>query len=247
LPSGSRINSHHDAMANPTVVFDLDGTLVDSAPDLVAALNAVFRRSGLSAIEYDAARNMVGAGARAMIERGLAAQRRTLPASEIEQLREQYIEHYAAHIADHSRPFPNVEATLDELRLRGCRLAVCTNKLEWLSIKLLDALGLTSRFAAICGADTFGVSKPDPAILRGTVARVGSRIEEAIMVGDAITDIAVARAAGVPVIAVDFGYSETPVAALGPDRVVSSFAGMTEVIFALAAVKKSQVPHNVNR
>jgi phosphoglycolate phosphatase len=234
-------------MANPIVVFDLDGTLVDSAPDLVAALNAVLTRAGFSAIEYGAARNMVGAGARAMIERGLAAQRRTLAADEIERLREQYIEHYAHHIADHSRPFPGVEATLDELRRRGCRLAVCTNKLEWLSIKLLDALGLTGRFAAICGADTFGVSKPDPAILRGTVARVGGRIEEAVMVGDAITDIAVARAAGVPVIAVDFGYSETPVAALGPDRVVSGFAGMTEVIFALAAIKNRVFPQNVNR
>jgi phosphoglycolate phosphatase len=234
-------------MANPIVVFDLDGTLVDSAPDLVAALNAVLTRAGFSAIEYGAARNMVGAGARAMIERGLAAQRRTLPASEVERLREQYIEHYAAHIADHSWPFPGVEATLDQLRQRGCRLAVCTNKLEWLSIKLLDALGLTSRFAAICGADTFGVSKPDPAILRGTVARVGGRIEEAVMVGDAITDIAVARAAGVPVIAVDFGYSETPVAALGPDRVVSGFAGMTDVIFALAAIKNRDFRQNVNR
>ena len=234
-------------MANPTVVFDLDGTLVDSAPDLVAALNAVLTRSGLSAIEYDAARNMVGAGAGAMIERGLTAQQRVFPATEVDRLCRQFIEHYAAHIADHSRPFPGVEATLEKLQLRGCRLAVCTNKLEWLSIKLLDALGLTSLFAAVCGADTFGVPKPDPAILRGTVARAGGRLEEAVMVGDAITDIAVARAAGVPVIAVDFGYSETPVAALGPDRVVSGFAGLTEVVFALAAVKKSKFPHNVNR
>jgi phosphoglycolate phosphatase len=226
-------------MTAPTVVFDLDGTLVDSAPDLVATLNAVFTRAGLSAVAYEAARNMVGAGARALIERALSAQRRTLPASEIERLREQFIEHYAAHIADHSRLFPGVEATLEDLHRRGCRLAVCTNKLEWLSIKLLDALGLTSRFAAICGADTFGVSKPDPAILRGTVAWAGGRIEEAVMVGDAVTDIGVARAAGVPVIAVDFGYSETPVAALGPDRVVSGFAGMTEVIFALGAGKKA--------
>jgi len=165
----------------------------------------------------------------------------------MERLCGQFIDHYAAHIADRSRPFPGVEAALDELARAGCRLAVCTNKLEWLSLRLLGALGLTDRFAAICGADTFGVQKPNAAILHGTVARAGGRSDAAIMVGDAITDIAVARAAGIAVIAVDFGYSETPVAELGPDRIVSSFARLPEVVFALLAARKDEIPHKVNR
>jgi phosphoglycolate phosphatase len=244
-------------MAAPTIVFDLDGTLVDTAPDLIATLNTILKREGLPAIAFEAARNMVGGGARHMIERGLAAAP-SLPSpasggglglgpADVERLCGQFIEHYAAHIAVHSRPFPGVEAALDELARGGCRLAVCTNKLEWLSLRLLGALGLADRFAAICGADTFAVQKPDPAILHGTVARAGGHSDVAIMVGDAITDIAVARAAGIAVIAVDFGYSETPVAELAPDRIVSSFDHLPEVVFALLAAQKGEFPKKVNR
>jgi phosphoglycolate phosphatase len=229
-------------MAAPTIVFDLDGTLVDTAPDLITTLNAILAREGLPAVAFAVARNMVGGGARHMIERGLAAAGVSRTAAEIEALCGRFIDHYAAHIADHSRPFPGVEAALDELARGGCRLAVCTNKLEWLSRQLLGALGLADRFAAICGADTFGVQKPDAAILQGTVARAGGCADSAIMVGDAITDIAVARAAGIAVIAVDFGYSETPVAELHPDRIVSSFARLPEAVFALLAAQKCEFP-----
>jgi len=234
-------------MAAPTIVFDLDGTLVDTAPDLIATLNTILAREGLPGVAFATARNMVGGGARHMIERGLAAEGVSRSAAEIQLLCGQFIDHYAAHIADHSRPFPGVEAALDALAGGGCRLAVCTNKLEWLSLKLLGALGLTQRFAAICGADTFGVQKPDAAILRGTVARAGGEMEGAIMVGDAITDIAVARAAGIAVVAVDFGYSETPVAELNPDRIVSSFARLPETVWALLAAQKSEFQQKVNR
>ncbi len=234
-------------MAAPTVVFDLDGTLVDTAPDLIATLNTILAREGLPPVAFAAARNMVGGGARAMIERGLAAAGLVPVAAHMERLCGQFIAHYAAHIADHSRPFPGMEAALDELARRGCRLAVCTNKLEWLALKLLGALRLADRFAAICGADTFGVQKPDAAILHGTVARAGGKPDTAIMVGDAITDIAVARAARIAVIAVDFGYSETPVAALAPDRIVSSFEQLPEVVFALLASQKGESPQKVNR
>jgi phosphoglycolate phosphatase len=234
-------------MAAPTVVFDLDGTLVDTAPDLIATLNTILTGAGLPPVAFEPARNMVGGGARAMIERGLAAAGLPLVAADVERLCGQFIEHYAAHIADHSRPFPGVEAALDELDRHGCRLAVCTNKLEWLSLSLLGALGLADRFAAICGADTFGVQKPDAAILRGTIARAGGRPEAAVMVGDAITDIAVARAAGIAVIAVDFGYSEIPVAELAPDRIVSSFDRLPEVVLALLAAQKGEFSQKVNR
>jgi len=234
-------------MAVPTVVFDLDGTLVDTAPDLIATLNTILGREGLRPIGFAAARNMVGGGARHMLERGLAAEGLTAAPADLERLCGQFIDHYAAHIADHSRPFPGVETALDALVGGGCRLAVCTNKLEWLSLRLLDALGLTHRFAAICGADTFGVQKPDAAILHGTIARAGGRSDASIMVGDAITDIAVARAAGIAVIAVDFGYSETPVTALAPDRTVGSFEHLPEVVFALLAAQKGEFLQKVNR
>src|SRR3954464_12116368 len=123
-------------MFRPTVVFDLDGTLVDTAPDLVATLNTIFAREGLPPVAYGAARNMVGGGARMLIERGLAADRRTLPDIELERLMRDFIEHYGAHIADASRPFEGVEAALDELASVGCLLAVCTNKLQSLSVRL---------------------------------------------------------------------------------------------------------------
>src|SRR5260370_34435614 len=156
-------------MVAPIVVFDLDGTLVDSAPDLVATLNVVFARIGLPSVAFADARNMVGGGARKMIERGLAAEGRSLAAAELDQVVRDFIEHYAAHIADRSRPFAGLEPALDRLAQGGCRLAVCTNKLEWLARRLLDALKLTQRFVAICGADTFRLQKPDPELLRSTI------------------------------------------------------------------------------
>ncbi len=219
--------------ASPLVVFDLDGTLVDTAPDLVATLNTILAREGLPPVDYEAARNMVGGGARVMLERGLAAAGRLPPVAAIDVLTRNFIDHYAAHIADTSRPFPGAEAALDALAERGYRLAVCTNKLEWLSVRLLDALGLSKRFSAICGADTFGISKPDPQILLRTVDSAGATGNAAVMVGDSLTDIATARAANIPVIAVDFGYTDTPVATLAPDRIISRFADLPDAVFAL--------------
>src|SRR5579871_1335235 len=234
-------------MSAPTVVFDLDGTLVDTAPDLVATLNVVLAGAGFPPVAFAAARNMVGGGARALIERGAAAAGGALEAPQLDRLFDEYIAHYSAHIADRSRPFPGVETALAELERAGCRLAVCTNKLEGLSKRLLDALGLAGRFAAICGADTFAVAKPDPAILHATVARAGGELARTVMVGDSATDIRLARAAGIAVIAVDFGYSETPVAELHPDRVAGSFAGVPEAVFALLAAKKGELAQKVNR
>jgi phosphoglycolate phosphatase len=220
-------------MLAPIVVFDLDGTLVDSAPDLVATLNVVFARIGLPRVPYAEARNMVGGGARKMIERGLAAEGRSFASAEIDQLVRDFIEHYAAHIADRSRPFNGLEAALDRLALRGCRLAVCTNKLEWLARRLLDALGLTRRFVAVCGADTFGLQKPDPELLRRTIKRADALPGGAVMVGDSISDIAMGKAAGIPVIAVDYGYTETPVVELGADRVIGDLADLPRAVFEL--------------
>ena len=216
----------------PTIVFDLDGTLVDTAPDLIATLHALFAREGLPPPGSEL-RNMIGGGARRLIERALAQKNAKVSDLELERLYAGYIEHYAAHIADRSRPFPGTEAALDALASTGCRLAVCTNKLEFLAVRLLEALGLSGRFAAICGQDTFGLQKPDPEVLRRTVARAGGRMERALMVGDSDTDIHMARKAAVPVVAVDFGYTETPVALLAPDRIISRFEDLPAAVSEL--------------
>jgi phosphoglycolate phosphatase len=215
------------------VVFDLDGTLVDTAADLINALNFVLGREGLPPVPVHSARNMIGAGARRLIERGLELEGRIASPDDITRLTGDFIDYYAAHIADVSRPFPGLESALDDLAASGYRFAVCTNKLEGLSKLLLDQLGLSPRFSAICGADTFGVSKPDPAILQQTIARAGGKPSGAIMVGDAGPDIGVARRAGIPVIGVDFGYTEVPIAELKPDRLISHMRDLPAAVESL--------------
>ena len=216
-----------------TVVFDLDGTLVDTAPDLIGALNFVLDREGLPPVPIESARDMIGAGARKLIERGLELDGRSAAHEDITRLTGDFIDYYAAHIADASRPFEGLEDALDDLQTLGYRFAVCTNKLEWLSKLLLDQLGLSSRFAAICGADTFGVSKPDPVILRQTITRAGGQLSSAIMVGDAGPDIGVARRAGVPVIGVGFGYTAVPITDLNPDRLISHMRELPAAVQSL--------------
>jgi phosphoglycolate phosphatase len=153
-----------------TIVFDLDGTLIDTAPDLIDTLNIIFAREGLPPVPYETARNLIGGGARAMIARGIEAEGRVFAPAKLDQLFADFITHYSDHIADRSRPFPGLVEALDALAVDGWRFAVCTNKLEGLSVKLLEQLDLAGRFAVVCGQDTFGVQKPDPEVLRRTVA-----------------------------------------------------------------------------
>jgi phosphoglycolate phosphatase len=197
-------------MSVSIIAFDLDGTLVDTAPDLIATLNLVLAEKSVPPVAYDEARAMIGGGVKVLLERGLKAQDISLSPADLNGLYEVYLEHYAAHIADTSRPFDGLIASLDVLEDQGFRFAVCTNKLEWLSVRLLDALDLSRRFAAICGQDTFGTPKPDPEMLRKTIRMAGGDPALALMVGDSATDIDTARAAGIPVIAVDFGYTASP-------------------------------------
>jgi len=202
-----------------TIVFDLDGTLIDTAPDLIDTLNLVLAREGLPRMPFEAARRLIGGGARALIERALAAEGRPATKPDMDRLFAGFIEHYSAHIADRSRPYPHVETTLDRLAAQGHRLAVCTNKLERLSRR----------------QDTFGVMKPDPDAFRQTVRRAGGEPTTAVMVGDSGTDVRTARAANVPVIGVDFGYTDVPIATLQPDRIISSYGELPEAIAAVTA------------
>jgi phosphoglycolate phosphatase len=222
-------------MNGATIVFDLDGTLIDTAPDLIDTLNIVFAREGLPPVPYETARTLIGGGARAMIVCGLEAEGRTVVPAELDRLFQDFLAHYSEHIADRSRPFPELTDALDALAANGSRFAVCTNKLQYLSVLLLKKLGLAHRFAAICGQDTFGVQKPDPEVLRRTISAADGTLRNALMIGDSLTDIRTARAADVPVIAVDFGYTDRPVSELGPDRIISRFTDLPLAVAELFA------------
>jgi phosphoglycolate phosphatase len=224
------------AMLAPTIVYDLDGTLADTAEDLVATLNYLLGREGLAPLKVETAGSLLGAGARALIARGFAASGETLDPQTLEALFADYLAHYSEHIDVHTRLYPGVNKALATFARAGWRQAVCTNKIEGLAQLLITKLGIAERFAFICGQDTFGIGKPDAAPLLKTIAASGGAKERAIMVGDSETDIKTARAAGVPVIAVDFGYADVPVKELGPDRVISHFDQLMETCDALLAV-----------
>ena len=211
-------------MTAPTIVYDLDGTLADTAGDLMGALNAVLTHEGLAPLPVENARSMLGAGGRALLERGFAASGRKLAPLKLEALFGDFLAHYNSHIAEHTRLYPGVEAALNAFAREGWRQAICTNKMEGSAKLLMEKLGVASRFAFICGQDTFGVGKPDPKPLLGTIVAAGGVSDRAIAVGDSVTDIKTARAAGLPVICVDFGYTDVPVSELGPDRVISHFS-----------------------
>jgi phosphoglycolate phosphatase len=220
-------------MAYPTLVLDLDGTLADTAPDLAATLNVVLADEGLSPIPPGEIRPMIGAGARALLERGLASNGDQPTRTRVDALYPRFLSHYEAHLADATRLFPGAEATLTRFLDDGWRLAVCTNKLEGLSVELMRALGIAQHFAAICGGDTFRFKKPDPRHLTATIARAGGDPASAVMVGDSGTDIATARAAGVPVVAVDFGYTDVPVTELAPDAVIRHFDELYDAVVGI--------------
>ena len=219
----------------PAVVFDLDGTLVDSAPDLVDALNAILARDGIAPLPLERARKFVGRGGRILIRLGYEAQGMQVSDARIEDLFPAYLAQYEEHLADRTLPFPGVIDALDRLAASGHVLAVCTNKYEKPARMLLGALGLTARFAAIVGADTFPVSKPNGAVLHRTIERAGGDPKRAILVGDTATDVWTARNAGLPVICVDFGYAPEPMAELRPDRVISHFDELAGAVAEVGA------------
>ena len=206
-----------------TIAFDLDGTLVDTAPDLVGTLNMLLTEEGLPPLALTEARPFIGRGARWLIERGFQAAGAPLDEARAPELFDRFIAHYLDHIADESRPFPGVVSALDTLKAHGARLAVCTNKRTDLSLALLDALDLSRRFDAVVGADSAPAAKPDPRHLTTAVAAAGGVMEKALLVGDAGTDAGAARAAGAPLILVSFGYTEVPAKDLQPDLLIDHF------------------------
>ena len=220
-------------MRDATLIFDLDGTLVDTAPDLVAATNHVLAGLGLPGISEHALRPLVGHGARFMVEHAIGPGAAKLPEEERKRLLDRFLDYYTRNIAVGSRPFEGTVPALERFRGAGAKLAVCTNKTERISRMLLEALGMSGLFSALAGRDTFPVFKPHPDHLLGTIDLAGGDSARAVMVGDSRIDIATAKAAGVPVVAVTFGYTDIPVRELGPDKVIDHYDELEPAILAL--------------
>ncbi|MFY8143983.1 MAG: phosphoglycolate phosphatase [Caulobacter sp.] len=224
-----------DDLNGATIAFDLDGTLVDTAPDLVGALNTILAQESLPPLPFDDVRLMVGRGARALLERGFAAAGAPLMAEQAPALVQRFIDVYHGRIADESAPFPGVVEVLTDLKAAGAKLVVCTNKLTNLSTALLDAVALSSFFEAVIGADLAPAAKPDGRHVAAAVAAVGGDVTRAVMIGDSINDALGARNAGVPGVLVSFGYTEDPVETLGADLVIHSFLDVPKACITLLA------------
>jgi phosphoglycolate phosphatase len=213
--------------APKAIVFDLDGTLVDTASDIVAALDALLVEHGRPSVGLDAGRGMIGDGARVLIERGFAATGG--PPADMDGAFRRWLEIYSANIARHSRPYPGVEMTLRELSARGIRLAVCTNKADAPTRLLLDAVGLADYFPVVVGGDV-PHRKPDARHILAALAPCGVEPAESLMVGDSPNDAMAARAAGLSLVLVDYGYTHIPARDLGADAVISDFARLRELV-----------------
>lgn len=217
------------------VGFDLDGTLLDTHADLGHALNHALGIAGRDPVPLDLARNYIGGGARQMLDRALKESGG--PADlDLSALHAAFIEYYSANIAVHTRLFPGGETMLDALDAHGVKIALVTNKLESLARGLLGELGLTDRFATIIGGDTLGPgrAKPNPDLLHLMQERLGGG--PSAYVGDTTFDVGAARAAGLPCVAVSFGFNDLPVQDLGADTVIDHF---DELLPALRSLQKS--------
>ncbi len=223
------------SLAGAAIAFDLDGTLVETAPDLIGALNLMLGERGLPHIPLSSARHLVGLGARVMLEHGFAEAGATFDAGEMPLMVERFVELYRHRIADESHVFPGVEAVLDQFAAQGAILLVATNKRTDLSLELLEKLGLLNRFAAVVGPDAVSRRKPDPAHLIEAIHKAGGDPARAVMVGDSANDVIPARAARIPVVAVSFGYTETPAAQLGADRLIDHFDQLPRAVAELLA------------
>lgn len=206
-----------------SAIFDLDGTLANTAPDLVGAANDLMAEQGLPDMPVSMAEKTAGFGAKALIRAGFDNAKESYDEARVDALFQPFLDRYAARICDESHFYDGAEAVLDQLASDGWLLAICTNKPEGLAVELMKRLGATHRFGALLGADTLPVRKPDPEHLFETIRRVGGNPATAIMIGDTDTDLKTARAAEIPCILTTFGYSHIPVARLKPDAIVDHF------------------------
>lgn len=219
----------------PLAVFDLDGTLVSSAEDLISTLNHVLKSEGLQEVEIAPFRPWVGFGAKKLMEKGFAANGLEITAEQLDALLPKFLDHYEQHMAVETRLFDGARQALDDLIAQGWTLAVCTNKSTRLTGPLLEKLEIYHLFAAVVAGDTYAKAKPHAEPLLGAIQTAGGAIDSSVMIGDTSTDINAARAAGVPVIAVNFGYSPVPIQDLKPDRIISHFDELNDALTTLLA------------
>ncbi|MBI1777068.1 MAG: phosphoglycolate phosphatase [Proteobacteria bacterium] len=214
------------------VVFDLDGTLVDSAPDLLAAANLLLESLGRRQLGLTEIKAMIGDGTTRLVERALAATGAVPADSKLHV--ERFLAAYEAEATRLTQPYPGVLPTLQHLAEDGIRLAVCTNKPLKATTAVLGGLGLDRFFSAVVGGDSLAVRKPDPRVLLEALARLETAPNQAVMVGDNEHDVATARAAGVPMILVSYGYARLPVAELGADRLLHRFDALPAALAEIA-------------
>lgn len=205
------------------VIFDLDGTLVDSARDLTAALNHVLRQAKRPEIEISRVRHLVGDGARSLITKGFSESGILPDKAEIDAILQDFLDYYLENITAQTIIFPGVVKVIEELAERKIPMGLCTNKAIRLTEKLMTEIGLSGYFSAIVGGDSFDYRKPDPRHLTSTLERMNCPVSNAVMVGDSANDIIAAKAADIPVICVSFGYSKIPVSKLGPDIIIDHY------------------------
>jgi phosphoglycolate phosphatase len=217
-----------------TVLFDLDGTLVDTGPDLTAALNHALGVLGRPVVDEDSVKEMVGLGARKLLERGLEATGAMTPEL-VDAGVQPFLDYYADNICVGSRPYDGIEAAMDMLAAEGVTLAVCTNKPQRLSRLLIAALGWDGRFAAIVGADSVPQRKPHPDHVLATIEAARGDVRSTAFVGDSIVDVTAARAARVPVVAVSFGFPDRPAETLGADAVIDRYDELVPTLRRLGA------------
>ena len=216
------------------IVFDLDGTLVDTLPDIHQALNRALAEARLAEIDEAACRNMIGGGARNLIEQAFAVIGERADEARIDELFERFLNLYRDEPAIRSKPFPGVIDALESLQGRGHALGICTNKPQELSELVLDGLDMGRFFGdVVIGGDALSIRKPDAGHLLEVIQRLGHLPADAVMVGDSAADVGAARNAGVPVIAVDFGYTDRPAAELGADALISHFDGLLDAMARL--------------
>jgi phosphoglycolate phosphatase len=212
------------AEARRELIFDLDGTLIDSAPDLARALNQLLTELGRPPLDLPAVRRLVGDGAPELVRRALVASGATVGPSAMPELFERYRAFYLATAIASTRAYPGVPETLATLQAGGYRMVVCTNKFQVPTLKILDFLHLTHFFGGVAGGDVVPARKPDPRHLLAALALVNGSPDRAVMIGDGVNDVAAAKAAGIPVLLLDSGYGEIAAGELGGDGLLSAFS-----------------------
>lgn len=215
------------------VVFDLDGTLIDTAPDLLSAVNAVLVAEGRKPLPLETLRHLVGHGAKVMLDHAMLETGDGVPPERAAELVDNFLNHYRGNIAAASVPFPGVEDVLRGFQKEGVAMGICSNKPHDMTELLLNEVGLTHFFGSIHGAGRTAKNKPDPMHLNAVIQELGADKAHTVMVGDSMPDVAVARAVGVPVIVMSYGYTPTPTHELGADAVTGDFRQVPGLVEAL--------------